>query len=666
MNGADDYGRARSALQALDAGCDRETWVRVGMAAKAAGVSEDDFLEWSASAPNYGGERPTRSVWRSIKSGGIGAGTLFKLADDAGWCDPYKGNGYDAPPRPPAANGAARPASKPTKPDRPRVDAQALWDSYAHAPEAHGYISAKCGVGEGLRVVPDESTQTISGLRIAGWLAVPYWGIADGRLRTLQYVPPPEADAPKLNLPRAAFDDAAFVTGAVAPDGRLYACEGIATAWACVRADPQAAGVVTAGVGRFMTVARALRAKYPGAQIVLIPDRGKEVEAEKVAREVRGTWVPMPDDAPPNFDAAEYAAAHGDEALADLLAKPHSPEMRFRVLAARDLLTQPPMSWLVHGVLPREGLATLYGPPGSGKSFLTLDVAAAIAQGRAEWFGYRLSGAPVTYCALEGRAGMAQRLQAWQTHHSDELPERLRFVAQELDLRADAPDLADSIVAAGGASGLVVLDTLARSMGAFDENSPEDMGALVDAASTLQRLTGGAVLLVHHSGKDPTKGERGHSTLRGALDCSIEVVREGGTRRWRVSKAKDGADGNEAHFDLCVVPFGVDDYGDELSSCVVVPANGSAASTAVLRAPTTAQQQVVYETVGALLKASRDLGKGGAPVARPCVLYADAVEAVAPKLVQYPPDKRRWAAKRAIFAMQAKWYDTDGEWMWHR
>ncbi|CAG9273335.1 Putative helicase [Paraburkholderia unamae] len=666
MNGTDDHDRAHCALRALDASCDRDKWCRVGMAAQAAGLTEDDFVDWSATGANFRDERDARSTWRSFKGdGGIGAGTLFKLARDAGWRDPRYANGH-APPCLPATNGSTRPTGEAAKLDWPRADAQAVWDGCPRAPESHGYIRSKRGVAEGLRVVPDDDPLTVRGRRVADWLVVPFHSIADGTLRTVQFIAPPDARTQKLNLAGAAFEDAAFITGSVASDGRLYVCEGIGQAWACARADYHAAAVVTAGVGRFATVARALRLKYPDAQIVLMPDRGKEVNAERVAREVRGAWVPMPDGTRPNYDANDYAAEHGEEALADLLEKPRRPELRIRVLAAHELLAAPPMQWLVHGVLPREGLATLYGAPGSGKSFLVLDLCCALAAGRDEWFGYRVGAAPVTYCVLEGRGGMGQRLRAWQEHQGSGPPERLRFVAQELDLRSDVAELAEAIVVAGGARGLVVIDTLAHSMGAFDENAPADMTELVSRCGELQRLTGGAVLLVHHSGKDPTKGERGHSALRGALDASIEVVRDGSARRWRVSKAKDGADGCEAHFALREQAFGTDDYGDELSSCVVVPANASDTPPAVVRPPTTARQLVVYETVGALLKASRDFGKGGAPVTKPCVRHEEAVEAVAPKLTQYESGQRRWAAKDAIFRMQGKWYDTDGEWLWHR
>jgi putative DNA primase/helicase len=83
-----DVERARSSLFHLDAGCSRTEWVRIGMAAKAAGLDATDWIDWCASGSNYGGEREARAVWRSFKSsGGIGPATLFRLAIDAGWSD---------------------------------------------------------------------------------------------------------------------------------------------------------------------------------------------------------------------------------------------------------------------------------------------------------------------------------------------------------------------------------------------------------------------------------------------------------------------------------------------------------------------------------------------------------------------------------------------------
>lgn len=90
-------------------------------------------------------------------------------------------------------------------------------------------------------------------------------------------------------------------------------------------------------------------------------------------------------------------------------------------------------------------------------------------------------------------------------------------------------------------------------------------------AKTLQRLTAGLVILVAHSGKDATKGLRGHSSLFAALDGAVLVSREGDARRWKVDKAKDGQDGVEHRFRLTTVKIGRDADGDDLTSCIIEP-----------------------------------------------------------------------------------------------
>lgn len=55
---------------------------------------------------------------------------------------------------------------------------------------------------------------------------------------------------------------------------------------------------------------------------------------------------------------------------------------RFSLLTPSDLKSIPPMRWLVRGCIPETGLGAIYGPPGSGKSFLVLDLMGAIAEGR--------------------------------------------------------------------------------------------------------------------------------------------------------------------------------------------------------------------------------------------------------------------------------------------
>ena len=67
---------------------------------------------------------------------------------------------------------------------------------------------------------------------------------------------------------------------------------------------------------------------------------------------------------------------------------------------------------LVKGFLP-DGLSVVYGPPGCGKSFLAIDLAAAIAQ-QVPWRGLRVRGGPVAIIAAEAQAGIWKRLDAYR------------------------------------------------------------------------------------------------------------------------------------------------------------------------------------------------------------------------------------------------------------
>ena len=196
---------------------------------------------------------------------------------------------------------------------------------------------------------------------------------------------------------------------------------------------------------------------------------------------------------------------------------------------------------------------------------------ACISRGQS-WFGRRVKSAPVIYCALEGEAGLAQRMRAYQEYLGQACDSKMRFMIQPFSLlnKEDISGLAEAIGSASVGGGVVVLDTLNRAAPGADENSSEDMGNIIASCKRLQGLIGGLVVLVHHTGKDAAKGLRGHSSLFAALDAAVEVNRSEDRREWKVAKSKDGRDGDAEPFHLEEVHIGKDDDGEPVTSCVVV------------------------------------------------------------------------------------------------
>lgn len=274
-----------------------------------------------------------------------------------------------------------------------------------------------------------------------------------------------------------------------------------------------------------------------------------------------------------NDIASKYGAKLVPVPTSALTPKPR-PNTRYKMKSARDVMKSDPIKWRVKGVIPERGIAAIFGPSGSGKSFLVVDMAISIAKG-SDWFGYRVKPCPVVYVCLEGEAGLSVRLAAYRTKGS--IPTGIEFIDQSANL-LDTKDLRDLVTAIKTNQmdgGIVIIDTLNRAVPGMDENSSVDMGHAINACKLIQQAVGGLVLLVHHSGKDATKGMRGHSSLHAALDAAIEVKRSGDEREWSVAKAKDGADGKGHPFMLEVVDMGADEDGDPITSCLIRPSAGA-------------------------------------------------------------------------------------------
>jgi len=637
LNG-NDLDRARSALQFIPADLPRDQWLKAGMGFHAAGGGFDDFDQWSAQADSYNAQA-CRATWRSFKSGkGIGAGTLFAIAREYG-------HGESMKPQP-SPKPIARPLEAPAKP-RPGMSAAEVWERCEPATTAHPYIVKKQAAGvalDSLRVLPAGDSLTIKGERMAGALVVPVMQ-PDGTLSSLQFITATD----KLNLPGHSVNGR-FIVGELMPGGVAYICEGIGTAWACWQATG-AAAVVCFGAGNMGKVAKTLREHDPSARLVIVPDIGKEKQAADIAAEVAGLVAAMPEGEQNNFDANDLAKRDGVDVLAALLeaaTEPPKPEPRYKLLGAGDLRNLPALAWRVRGVFPAEGLAGLYGPSASGKSFLALDAACAIASGQ-RWFECRVEAAPVVYACLEGEAGLKLRAQAWEAHTGRALPDGLHMVLQPFKLTEpqDVQDLA-AVMPAGA---VVFIDTLNRAAPTADENSSRDMGAILEAAKHLQSLVGGLVVLVHHTGKDATKGLRGHSSLFAALDAAVEVSRDGERREWRVAKSKDGQDGEAHPFKLKIETLGLDEHGEAVTSCVVVQ-DHTERDVKRVKVPQGGNQSLVYSAIRGMFKDGIS-GKPGAPPLRPCIELEAAVMRGAASLT-CDSDKRTSRTRLAITGLVSR------------
>ena len=127
----------------------------------------------------------------------------------------------------------------------------------------------------------------------------------------------------------------------------------------------------------------------------------------------------------------------------------------------------------------------------------------------------------VTMRDLATESGVAPKTLYHQFHSKENLlrvavEERYRYLYQIID---------DEQIEHGIDRLFFIIDTVARSL-LGDENSSSDMSAFVTACNAVQRHIDGAVIGVHHAGKDATRGMRGSTALLGAVDAALRVTQE--------------------------------------------------------------------------------------------------------------------------------------------
>jgi hypothetical protein len=193
----------------------------------------------------------------------------------------------------------------------------------------------------------------------------------------------------------------------------------------------------------------------------------------------------------------------------------------------------------------------------------------SVDQGR-KWSGRQVRRGSAIYICAEGTSGLKQRVEAWLTAVSPEAkglliyPKALNVVSAN-----DRQGLVAALRERDAAPRLIVIDTLNMCFGSLDENSTADMTQFIRGLDDLRsQFPEAAILVVHHSGKEKVRGERGSSVLRAAADTVIRVDKQGRAITLKCEKQKDGEE-----FDAVRLTLETVDLGDR-TSCVLRPASG--------------------------------------------------------------------------------------------
>ena len=184
--------------------------------------------------------------------------------------------------------------------------------------------------------------------------------------------------------------------------------------------------------------------------------------------------------------------------------------------------------WLIKDVCEEESLMCITGSPKSGKSFIGITMACAIASGQ-KFYGNQSFQKPVLYIVGEGLRGISRRLHAIEQgmYSLNDVPLYLSDRAIRINDKDDFAKLEEQIKSVEeieGQIGMIVVDTIQRCL-VGNENSSEDVGAFINQLDALISDYKCCICLVHHTGHNNSKRGRGSSVIGASLDYDFLVER---------------------------------------------------------------------------------------------------------------------------------------------
>ena len=200
------------------------------------------------------------------------------------------------------------------------------------------------------------------------------------------------------------------------------------------------------------------------------------------------------------------------------------------ILTFKDIMDDdslPPKPIIKDGILLDKTILAVIGPAKTKKTFLCMNFAKAIASG-GSFAGFEASGTnKVMYlCAEGGYFPNRDRIKIIAKDLDEQMLESVIF-PQYVNLTLNNPEdysLVKDLISEHSPS-VLIIDPFIRFHD-VDENTSNCISGIFKLFRELIEMYSISIILVHHAGKDPSRGGRGSSVITGEYDSAIYLIKK--------------------------------------------------------------------------------------------------------------------------------------------
>ena len=255
---------------------------------------------------------------------------------------------------------------------------------------------------------------------------------------------------------------------------------------------------------------------------------------------------------------------------------PEAEKAPFFIWDADDYDPEPPV-WLIEDFLEVDTISEIFGASGTAKTFLCIDLAFCVATGKA-FHGREVKQGPVLYILGEGFRGYRQRLEALKIFHGMK-GESVQIARSRTPIDIKDPVFMDTVFklieVMPEKPVFIIIDTW-RTNTSGKENDNDDANEATKVMRQLNRHANNntSSLLVHHTGKDESRGSRGGSALKGNMDRQYQTSLE--QKKYltvECKKTKETAAMEKMNFELFQVELGFFDKNGRMVESAILKSN---------------------------------------------------------------------------------------------